>query len=270
MIKLFSKKRKDLVSEKPSFRRTSNYIKYAIGEIVLVVIGILIALQINTWNQERINKNLEKKYYTRLLADLKEEKATIESFMDYNGQVNQHAKKAILLFENQHDINKSPNQDLINFYQASQIIDALAIKSTYQELISTGQLNIFNDDSLKTSIISYYNLNWSESLVFKFPDKYRDNLRSKMPNSIQEKIRTNCGDTYENVGRSTIVNLPEDCEIDIPIEISKQALESLISDTKLKEDLLYLIGNLDGKLQYLNIVKIQLENLINQIESIKK
>ena len=48
MIKLFRKIRQNLLSE----GKTGRYLKYAIGEIVLVVIGILIALQINNWNEE--------------------------------------------------------------------------------------------------------------------------------------------------------------------------------------------------------------------------
>ncbi len=58
MIKLFRKTHKKLVSDKTSISRTANYLKYAIGEIVLVVIGILIALSINIWNQNRKNRTL--------------------------------------------------------------------------------------------------------------------------------------------------------------------------------------------------------------------
>jgi len=50
MIKLFRNIRQKLVAE----GKTTNYLKYAIGEIVLVVIGILIALQINNWNESQI------------------------------------------------------------------------------------------------------------------------------------------------------------------------------------------------------------------------
>jgi len=56
MFKVFRKKREDLLSNgktgKPVYR-TSRYLKYAIGEIILVVIGILIALQINNWNENQ-------------------------------------------------------------------------------------------------------------------------------------------------------------------------------------------------------------------------
>ena len=67
MIKFFRNIRQQLLME----NNTSKYFKYAIGEIVLVVIGILIALQINNWNQDRINKDYEQKMLHELVEDLK-------------------------------------------------------------------------------------------------------------------------------------------------------------------------------------------------------
>jgi hypothetical protein len=49
--------------------KTGKYLKYAFEEIVLVVIGILIALSINNWNENRKNKLTESEYYCKLLAD---------------------------------------------------------------------------------------------------------------------------------------------------------------------------------------------------------
>jgi len=76
MAKLFNNIRKKLVSEKPSATRTANYLKYAIGEIVLVVIGILIALQINNANEFRIERRQEqvvlKQLQTAFKSNLKQ------------------------------------------------------------------------------------------------------------------------------------------------------------------------------------------------------
>ena len=64
--------------------KTGKYFKYAIGEIILVVIGILIALQINNWNENRKIDNLRQDYYSQLLEDLNKDiqfaKTTIEEF----------------------------------------------------------------------------------------------------------------------------------------------------------------------------------------------
>ena len=67
MIKFFRKIRLSLFSE----GETGKYIKYAIGEIILVVIGILIALQINNWNEQRKIKNAEIEILGNLITELK-------------------------------------------------------------------------------------------------------------------------------------------------------------------------------------------------------
>ncbi|RLD29784.1 MAG: hypothetical protein DRI75_02020 [Bacteroidetes bacterium] len=66
MIKFFRKIRQDLLNR----GKTGKYLKYAIGEIVLLVIGILIALQINNWNEHRKNRILELTYLDNIKADL--------------------------------------------------------------------------------------------------------------------------------------------------------------------------------------------------------
>lgn len=73
MAKLFNSIRKQLVSEKPSTTRTSNYLKYAIGEIVLVVIGILIALQINNWNESQKSKQSSVQQLQTIAQNLEED-----------------------------------------------------------------------------------------------------------------------------------------------------------------------------------------------------
>src|SRR5210317_1371467 len=66
MIKFFRKIRQRLLSE----NKFSKYVFYALGEIFLVVLGILIALSINNWNTERINNNRVKQYAKSLVQDL--------------------------------------------------------------------------------------------------------------------------------------------------------------------------------------------------------
>ena len=67
MIKFFRHIRKSLIEK----NQMGKYFKYAIGEILLVVIGILIALQINNWNEERKDRKLEKNYVELLTQDLR-------------------------------------------------------------------------------------------------------------------------------------------------------------------------------------------------------
>ena len=66
MIKFFRKIRYNLMEQ----NKTGKYFKYAIGEIVLVMIGILLALQVNNWNEARKNRLLELIYLENITADL--------------------------------------------------------------------------------------------------------------------------------------------------------------------------------------------------------
>ena len=66
MIKFFKSIRQELVMKND----TSKYFKYAIGEVVLVMVGILLALQVNNWNNTRAKKQLEKTVLLQLKEDL--------------------------------------------------------------------------------------------------------------------------------------------------------------------------------------------------------
>ena len=61
--------------------KTGKYLKYAIGEIVLVVLGILIALSINSWNQDRIDKRSESKYLQELKREIQSNNTVLKFFI---------------------------------------------------------------------------------------------------------------------------------------------------------------------------------------------
>ncbi len=262
MIKFFRKIRQQLLIRS----KTGKYLKYAVGEIVLVVIGILIALQINNWNEKRLNEDLESIYYKRLLDDVREEKLIIEATINYSKQVYFHAKKAIAVFENSINTEVNPIENLIDMYQASQLSDSYSASSTFKELIASGQINLIQNDSLKTALIRYYGIDWSETGIFILENKYRENLRGKMPDEIQTQIRLNCGDIYLKNGYSYLLTLPNECSIDLDIKVAKSVVEALRRDESLKKDLRYLIGNEQGKINDLKPVQKQLNDIIILLE----
>lgn len=81
MIKFFRQIRQRLLIENPTNGRAGRYLLYAIGEIVLVVIGILIALQINNWNESRKKEENELQIYHQIITDLDSEYLIIEGLI---------------------------------------------------------------------------------------------------------------------------------------------------------------------------------------------
>ena len=92
MIKFFRHIRQKLLSE----NKFSKYLLYAIGEILLVVIGILIALQINNWNQEKIDRKQEVKLLSQITTDLEKNKIELTELQE-RLEVNKYAMDSLLV-----------------------------------------------------------------------------------------------------------------------------------------------------------------------------
>lgn len=151
MIKLFKNIRKSLLSD----GKNSKYLKYAIGEIVLVVIGILIALQINNWNSNRIQKQKEFVYLNNIKRYLKEQLATIESQIDYESHINQIAAPMIIYYK-AHQAFKVDSLFTKNVGVLTGRKTFVKNAPTYTELISSGNIDIISNKTIKDDIIKYY------------------------------------------------------------------------------------------------------------------
>ena len=150
MINFFRKTRKKLADE----NRFIKYWRYALGEIFLVVIGILIALQVNNWNENRIEHNRIKKYAKSLVKDLEQDidmlKVSlfqaedtyfrIDSLRNYVLQTEKENLSSTLIYTIAHDI-------IYRTYSWN--------RSTFDELKSSGSLRLIANDSLKNKLVAY-------------------------------------------------------------------------------------------------------------------
>ena len=150
MIKFFRKIRYDLMEK----NKTGKYLKYAFGEILLVVIGILIALQINTWNEERKDKKLEQTYLIRLQNDLV--KDTL--YLAQNIQNLKKQKANIYQFVHElYNVQKTEEEFKQLFFLQSYFTENLVMQTiTYEELKNTGLINLFQNEALKIEILDLY------------------------------------------------------------------------------------------------------------------
>ncbi|MEY8848557.1 DUF6090 family protein [Psychroserpens sp. XS_ASV72] len=148
MIQFFRKIRQDLLSE----GKTKKYLKYAVGEIVLVVIGILIALQINNWNENRKNEITEADYYCRILDDLELNQKLIDETSKLTTNKIKLCKELIL------DLNKIPNERgkiLDKFVLALRQDVFVPSTIAFEDITSSGQLKLLTDLKLKNRLIQH-------------------------------------------------------------------------------------------------------------------
>ncbi|WP_445383063.1 DUF6090 family protein [Robiginitalea sp. IMCC43444] len=136
MIKFFRRIRQRLLSEN-KFR---NYFLYAVGEIVLVVIGILIALKINNWNEEQKTESKVQDYYALLLEDLNSDtsfaRTTIEEY-------SKDIKAYEAYTDSYHKEKLSPEQVYRELFKLNMISKPLTFNtSTIESLQNSGEIGL--------------------------------------------------------------------------------------------------------------------------------
>ena len=156
MINFFRKIRQQLLTE----NKFSKYLLYAVGEIVLVVIGILIALQINTWNSERKTQLKEKVILQSLLDEFKTNSANL-LIAKKSATISEKNCLEILKYisDDQLELSKATSDTLI-MWSINGFVTFNVGDRYINSLLSTGQIHILQNDSLKHLIT-----NWNKVVI---------------------------------------------------------------------------------------------------------
>ena len=129
--------------------------KYAIGEILLIAVGVLIALVVDGWRDYRAERQLESEYINRIENDLRSSLATWENHTA-------RLESAIELLERMRNckldfVEPDNAAEVWNAYMVSQWFAPPAIRSSaFEELVSTGRLSILENLALRDSISTFY------------------------------------------------------------------------------------------------------------------
>ncbi|MBT8271271.1 MAG: hypothetical protein KJO25_04420 [Bacteroidia bacterium] len=131
--------------------KTSKYFKYAIGEIILVVLGILIALQVNNWNVDRVQRISEVKYLNNIKLDLQKDLASLSYQIDFRRDKVEKFEKLIVQINGQpvDDIDKLAKNVFFSIMEERFTPN----NSTYTELASSGNLSLISNDSIKKLLL---------------------------------------------------------------------------------------------------------------------
>lgn len=152
MIKFFRRIRQNLLLE----GKTGRYFKYAIGEIILVVIGILIALQINNWNQSIKGKKSLDEYLVKIKTHTTEDIEQLKLLSQGRKQIADLCKKA-----RNSILEKTENDNLFLFkISGSAFVDFYFKPNSggYESLQNSAYYGKINNTKLDSLMAKYYNL----------------------------------------------------------------------------------------------------------------
>ena len=170
MIKFFRKIRQQLLSE----NKFTKYLIYAIGEIVLVVIGILIALNINNWNEEQKREAQEFKMLNELLGNLRMDSLDLSHNIETYRNVSISSQYVVDGLQ-----AKAPWQDSMAYHYSRLLVHGLATLNTsgYDNLRSIG-FDLITNDSIRIALTALHGLEYERILKFEqeFATDYTSNV----------------------------------------------------------------------------------------------
>lgn len=168
MIKFFRQIRQRLLNE----NKFSKYLLYAIGEIILVVIGILIALQINAYNDSRKQLKKEQEILRQFKIELNEDLLILDEIISTNEFIIKSCNELISHLENDLPYNDS----LALYFDGWATPTVLEFNgSTYQNLIAIGP-ELIRNENLRKDILKLYNFSYKKARTFN--DYFRSDFHS--------------------------------------------------------------------------------------------
>ena len=135
--------------------KTGKYLKYAIGEIVLVVIGILIALQINSWNDERKAKIVENNFFDNVLLDLEKDNENLNYYNRFHQKRIQYLDTLLTYVRNP---NRTMGIEKFGMYVEPLFysVNATNYLTTFESAKSMGIFNNFREKDIVKNLSQYY------------------------------------------------------------------------------------------------------------------
>ena len=160
MIRFFRTLRQRLLAE----NRVSRYLLYALGEIALVMIGILLALQVNNWNETRNNKLAEQKYLREILTSLEKDQGRTRYLKSGRAQRKHDALQHLLGYLHA-DSTVADSTLKRAFFTSLMTLSFSYDKGNYESLKAFG-LDKISSDSLRPNLVRFYEVTMPLSQVF--------------------------------------------------------------------------------------------------------
>jgi hypothetical protein len=249
MFRFFRQLRKDLL-EKGKVRR---YSAYAVGEIVLVVIGILIALQINNANEARLENQRETRYLANLRVDLESNIEELERVLELRRSRIVSAQRVLEYFEGK------PLDDLADFNYHNIHVHLwqkyYQNNNTFQQLVNSGNLAIIRNESIKNELMNL-------ELLYKKMKSDEDHTRYDFEGYVFKPFfdAVDIGPMTENYAYTVSNGLAGS-----QAELSRDDIERLLLDVKYKNGFtlsIYMHTQINIELEEIKLRTAELVDLI--------
>lgn len=237
-------------------------------DLIILILGVFLGIQVNNWNQGRLDRAKGHEYRERILTDFE---ANIKDLTDrrrYYAAVRRFAQATLDALD--HPVEEKPETFLVDAYQASQIAPRKMRRFTYDEAASTGNLELIGDATLRERLANFYTGLGTVEVTFDNVPPYREHLRFGMPARAQAAVRTDCPERFrfDTVG-TAVASLPEDCSLRIDRAAALGDAKAVRAIPSIHGDLARLIADDDVKIQLVDTFRAHVIELKNQVTAAK-
>lgn len=203
----------------------------AVIELTIVVAGILIALQVSNWNQERGDRARSEDYSRRIRAELVADVAAVAQTRKFWGSVSAYGNAAMAFGETGQRTEGSNWKTVLAYYQASQVMPFQLEDTTFTEMRDSGDLSLIADEKLRKRLADYYRLTSASviAIILRHDPVYRVQIRGLTPWRVQQYIWSNCFRQLAGTDQELI---------DCPPPISDAEAAAILVDYRRSETLL--------------------------------
>jgi len=239
--------------------KVSKYMLYAIGEIVLVVIGILIALQINNWNEQKKEKALEQEYYCRLLEDAQQDLEQVSNLLTSSKNRLAASNEAIRLLSKVNTPKFSFGLQL-NLSIRAIYSDFTPNNAAFEDLKSGANLKIIKDKDIVKILNNYFNK------VEEYSSIVIVNAQIALDVFYAHKDRFSIGWVHASMKSNRFKegmdkDVYDAINLDYNEEISEEVKQQLLNDC------LMIISSNSRQIELYNFIIDEIYILINQLKS---
>ena len=214
-------------------------------DFVIVVLGVFIGIQVSNWNAERAQRVAAADFHARLLADMRLEEINYKIIQAYYLDAQHAAETAHKGLTGEVDLSDADL--LINAFRGSQYNWMERHRSTFDELVASGNFDLIADTQLRTIVTGYFAATYLEDLSRDNRNsEYRIEFRKTISPGLHQSLNEQCGDKQIEGAPLGAMTLGYPCVLELPSENISDAVAALRSNENLLPALRLHIANLSS------------------------
>jgi len=205
-------------------------------ELLVVIFGVFIGIQVSNWNEERIDRSREQSYLERICSDLEADMFNYRDRLRFWKQVSDYGIQGLDYANSGDKKGASDWEILLAFFQSSQLAEFFPSQSTYDELKSSGELGLISDVELRNQLANYYS--GANNPLMSERTVYREHIRGVIPIHIQNYMWESCF-ASDNKGQYLLA-----CASPIEAREAAELVESISANRQLMAELTFWVSTM--------------------------